>query len=400
MKILKIFSFTLFAFVLTGCGGSSDDPVVVIDDPVIVEPTMVTLSGTVATGVAVADAEIVVTDKDGNEIDVTAVTDANGNYSVEFSGTVPTPVLITVLTTSGEELSAIVDDPSTEVANINPITSYVADTILATTDLSAVTTGDVSSAGQEAVTSLFGAGAQYDAFASDTFIAKSDTSDFDTQVSTADVLLDSINELAGTTDVAAFIAQTAEADSTQLDSTEFIVSVATNLALVEGTGTNIEEVFDLQEVDAQLTTQLSDVALFQEIAEGVITSVEASGLTEEQEIAASSGLLEIIADSVLTDDVIDLAAADTVSKNVVDNLLDDIVTVVTSDEVATLTTEELIATAIGSADEITTIIVDSGLDLSTENTDFSAVEEDLSQAIIIENTTEWNNGKWDTLTWQ
>ncbi|GAW97905.1 MULTISPECIES: carboxypeptidase-like regulatory domain-containing protein [Colwellia] len=402
MKILKIFSYALFAMVLTGCGGSSDDPVVVIeDDKVIVEPTMVTLFGTVAIGTAIAGADIVVTGKDGNTIEVTAVTDANGNYSIEFDGELPTPVLISVITADGEKLSAIVDDPNATIANVNPITTYVADTLLADTDLSAISAGDVATAGQKAVTSLFGAGAQYDAFSSDTFIAKSDDNDFDTQASVADVLLDSISQLAGATDVATFIAQAAEAEATLLDSAEFIISVATNLALVKGTESNIEEIFNLQQIDATIAAQLTDVITFQEIVEGVISLVEASGLTTEQEIAATAGLIEIIADVVISDNIIDITIADAVSQNVVDNLLDDIVNIVTSDEVADLSTEELIATARNTAGVIITIITNTGIDLTGDNLDLSAIEEELAHVIvIIANSTDWDNGKWGTLIWQ
>lgn len=131
------------------------------------------LSGTVAVGVAVAGASIVVTDASGNALDATAQTDASGNYTIVFSDEViPAPILIKVVTESGEELSAIVDDPSTNVANVNPITSYVADKVLAGTELADIAQGGVKEVGQAVVTSVFGEGAQYNAFSNTAFIAK------------------------------------------------------------------------------------------------------------------------------------------------------------------------------------------------------------------------------------
>lgn len=405
MRLLKYYFLSLLLLSLTGCFDSDDKEIVSEDCEVtascIPPQETSTLAGTVAIGVALAGADITVLDKDGNELTVTAVTDANGNYTIEFIGPIPAPVQIVVKTADGGELSAIVDDPEATVANVNPITSYVANTILETGTLAEVTTGDVATLGQETVESLFGEGAQFDAFATETFVAKSSIDDFSTQVSAADVLLDSLAD-AASTDVETLIAQTATSSETLMDSIDFVVSVATNLALVEGTSANIEEVFDVSQSSDEVMEQLADVEIFQAIAEEIITTVaETPDLDAEEATAAAIGLIDIVAEVSVEDGALQTDTIAQVSDNVVDNLLDDVVSVVTSEDAKELSNEELIAAVENTTEQIVDIIVNEGVDLAAESPDLATVEDSLAGVvIIIENTTDWDNAKWDKLVWQ
>jgi hypothetical protein len=406
MKLLKYYILSLLLLSLSGCFGSDDEEVVSEDCEVtascIPAQETSTLAGTVAIGVALAGADITVIDKDGNELLVAAVTDANGNYTIDFIGPIPAPVQIVVKTADGNELSAIVDDPEATVANVNPITSYVAKTILETGTLATVTTGDVATVGQETVESLFGEGAQFDAFATETFVAKSSSDDFSTQVSAADVLLDSLADAAATTDVETLIAQTAASDSSLMDSTDFIISVATNLALVEGATIDIAEVFDVTESSSEVQEQLADVVTFQAVAEEIITTVaENPDLDTEEATATAIGLIDVVAEVSVEDGILQTDSIDLVSENVVENLLDDIVKVVTSEEAKDLSSEELIAAVENTTEQIVDIIVNDGVDLSTSSPDLTTIEDSLAGVvIIIENTKDWDNAKWDKLVWQ
>lgn len=405
MRLLKYYFLSLLLLSLSGCFGSDDKEVVNEDCQVTVScippQETSTLAGTVAIGVALAGADITVIDKDGNELAVTAVTDANGNYTIEFIGPIPAPVQIVVKTADGNELSAIVDDPEATVANVNPITSYVAKNILETGTLATVTTGDVATVGQATVESLFGEGAQFDAFATETFVAKSSSDDFSTQVSAADVLLDSLAD-AAITDVETLIAQTVASDDTLMDSTDFIISVATNLALVEGETINIEEVFDVTQSNSEVQDQLADVVIFQAIAEEIITTVaETPDLDAEEATATAIGLIDVVAELSVEGSILQTDSIELVSENVVENLLDDIVKVVTSEDAKDLSNEELIAAVENTTEQIVDIIVNEGVDFSSSSPDLTTIEDSLVDVvIIIENTKDWDNAKWDKLVWQ
>lgn len=405
---------TLCLFLLmVGCSGSDDDDKNDIADtpPTDVCTTdcgtgsdveeMVELKGVVATGLAVAGAEVVVEDAVGNPFDVSATTDASGNYTVQFEGEVPVPVIIKVVTTDGNELSAIVDDANAEVANVNPITSYVAEALLEDTDLSAITPGEVAQAGQEAVESIFGEGVQYDAFANEEFVAKTAENDTATAASAADVLLDSLAEVAGSQSLDDFIEQSADSETGLMESTAFVVSVATNIALIDGNETEITEVFDLTDASSEVTAQIAVVESFQQIAESIITTVETTeGMTEEESTAAAVGLLEIVSEVVLSDDSADLTVANDIADNVVNNLLDDVVDIVTSEQAEELTGVQLVEAAGNAAQDIVAIIEDEGVDLTTPESDLSAIGDSITVELKLDAQINWDDADWDTLQWQ
>jgi len=361
------------------------------------------LSGTVAVGVAVAGASIVVTDASGNTLDATAQTDASGNYTITFSDeAIPAPILIKVVTDSGEELSAIVDDPTTNVANVNPITSYVADKVLADSELADIAQGGVKEVGQAVVTSVFGEGAQYDAFSSTPFTAKNAENDTQTAASAADVLLDTLSDVAGTRSVTELLSETDNSESTLIESKEFVVSFATNLAETDGEAADVSEVFDTSQVSSTVSEQLSVVQAVQNVAEEVLTSVKANtNLSESEQKAAVQGLMNVVTNISSTDNAIDTTSLNDVTDNVITNLADDIINVITSEEAADFSDTELVEVAENAANDIVEVIVEKGVDLTQSDADLTDVEEDLGAITVkLDSQINWDNANWDELTWQ
>jgi hypothetical protein len=387
-----IFTFLISVF-LSGCFDDNDSD----------NKNKAELSGTVAVGVAVAGASIVVTDASGNTLDATAQTDASGNYTITFSDEIiPAPILIKVVTDSGEELSAIVDDPTTNVANVNPITSYVADKVLADTELADIAQGGVKEVGQAVVTSVFGEGAQYDAFSSTPFTAKTAENDTQTAASAADVLLDTLSDVAGTRSVTELLSETDNSESTLIESKEFVVSFATNLAETDGEAADVSEVFDTSQVSSTVSEQLSVVQAVQNVAEEVLTSVKANtNLSESEQKAAVQGLMNVVTNISSTDNAIDTTSLNDVTDNVITNLADDIINVITSEEAADFSETELVEVAENAANDIVEVIVEKGVDLTQSDADLTDVEEDLGAITVkLDSQINWDNANWDELTWQ
>jgi hypothetical protein len=387
-----IFTFLISVF-LSGCFDDNDSD----------NKNKAELSGTVAVGIAVAGASIVVTDASGNTLDATAQTDASGNYTITFSDEIiPAPILIKVVTDSGEELSAIVDDPTTNVANVNPITSYVADKVLADTELADIAQGGVKEVGQAVVTSVFGEGAQYDAFSSTPFTAKTAENDTQTAASAADVLLDTLSDVAGTRSVTELLSETDNSESTLIESKEFVVSFATNLAETDGEAADVSEVFDTSQVSSTVSEQLSVVQAVQNVAEEVLTSVKANtNLSESEQKAAVQGLMNVVTNISSTDNAIDTTSLNDVTDNVITNLADDIINVITSEEAADFSETELVEVAENAANDIVEVIVEKGVDLTQSDADLTDVEEDLGAITVkLDSQINWDNANWDELTWQ
>lgn len=403
MNIFRLLLFTTIVLTLIGCHNEdSNKPVVGCEVTSTCPQPTVKLSGTAAIGVAIPDGIIEVFDSNDNKLDATATTDASGNFVLQFSGTLPSPIRITVTNSDGETLSTIVDNSDATVANINPVTDYVTVSLLQDSSLDEITTGDVEAAGQEVVESLLGEGANFDAFATEPFVAKTSTIDFSTQASAADVLLDSIAQAAAGQDVADLIDNTVKSETTLLASPEFVVSVASNIAMIEGDSVNLEDVFDVDNTPAAVTNQLTDVKVFQQTAETVINDVaQTEGLDDEEKAATASGILDIIADAAVKQEDIEQSDIEAISQNVVENLLQDLIRVVTSPDAQQLSAEELLAAISNTAEQIADAINDNGVDLTDSNADLNTVKEEVANVdIVIENTTDWGNAKWDTLVWQ
>ncbi len=403
MKTLRLLLVLGLAHAIIGCHNEdSNKPVVGCEVTSTCPQPTVKLSGTAAIGVAIPDGIIEVFDGNDNKLDATATTDASGNFVLQFSGTLPSPIRIAVTNSDGETLSTIVDDSDATVANINPVTNYVTDSLLQNSSLDELTTGDVEAAGQEVVESLLGEGADFGAFSTAPFVAKTSTNDFSTQASAADVLLDSIAQAAVGQDVADLIDNTVKSETTLLASPEFVVSVASNIAMIEGDSVNLEDVFDVDNTPAAVTNQLTDVKVFQQTAETVINDVaQTEGLDDEEKAATASGMLEIIADAAIQQEDIEQSDIEAISQNVVENLLQDLIRVVTSPDAQQLSSEELLAAISNTAEQIADAINDNGVDLTNKNADLNTVKEEVANVdIVIENTTDWGNAKWDKLVWQ
>lgn len=81
-----------------------------------------TLSGTAATGMAIAGATVVVEDANGNQ--ATATTDSSGHYSLNASALTP-PFLVQVTPASGPVLYSVSASASPSVINVTPLTDLI-----------------------------------------------------------------------------------------------------------------------------------------------------------------------------------------------------------------------------------------------------------------------------------
>jgi hypothetical protein len=127
-KIVKRSSFALASaslLILSACGGGGGGtPASVTQAVALPAATDFVLSGTAATGAALAGATIVVTDKDGKEV-CNQVAAADGSYSCTIPLTAKGPFVI-VATLDSESLVSTVADAVTSTANVTPLTNLIA----------------------------------------------------------------------------------------------------------------------------------------------------------------------------------------------------------------------------------------------------------------------------------
>jgi Bacterial Ig domain len=109
--------------ILSACGGGGGTTPVA---QAVVTPvaTDFTLSGTAATGAALAGATIVVTDKDGKEV-CNQIAAADGSYSCTIPLTAKGPFVI-VATLDEQSLVSTVAEAVTSTANVTPLTNLIA----------------------------------------------------------------------------------------------------------------------------------------------------------------------------------------------------------------------------------------------------------------------------------
>ena len=202
----------LAALILTGCSGGSSSNTntdvgvvqpVPAPTPAAAPPQMI-LTGVAAIGAALDGALIEVIDASGNLVDVgDAATGSDGSYSVTLPDGIVLPVVIRATPPGGTPLLSIVEAPadgSTDVvANINPVTNLVSNSVLSTSpgssnaDLAGALAGvdptTIKSSGDTIIKKVFGAGINYDAFATDAnFVANDGVS----SGSAADSVLDTV----------------------------------------------------------------------------------------------------------------------------------------------------------------------------------------------------------------
>jgi hypothetical protein len=116
---------------LAGCGGGgSNAPTAVIPDPQGVGvPVQITISGTVAKGIAFSGASVVATNSSGS-VGQPVFVAGDGGYSMTVPSDVQLPLVLTASkplpTGEVESFSSVIADKANNLANITPITNVIA----------------------------------------------------------------------------------------------------------------------------------------------------------------------------------------------------------------------------------------------------------------------------------
>lgn len=393
----------LLCFGLVACGGSDKKPEPIEEE----QPTEVTVSGVVATGLAVTDAEVIFEDQDGNVVATTATvtTTASGGFSAVFADTPPTPLLIRVITDSGE-LKSIIDDATQTQANVNPVTSYVAEQIIANDGLADLTTGDFSQQGQQVVEQAFGDGVQFDAFATETFVARTSADDETTQPSPADVMLDALADVSAETSIEAVLDQAIADVQPLLEEPVFQVEVAKVLAEVQ---TN-EPISTIIAEDSEITSALAIVEVFTTVIEAKVTEIETQlegqSLSTEQQDAVIDGVVDIATEALADSESV---ISETTLGEALDNsdslFVDSLVEVVTNESLTGSSQEVLLQVVEDTTEEISTIVEQSDIDLLTENVTLpddviSEIDVVIEDTVIVDTNSRWSEANWGELVWQ
>jgi hypothetical protein len=397
----------LLVSLLTGCFTSEEDLAKkqqeceltnTCDGPVVEETS---ISGTAATGQALIAATVTVTDVDGNNIIPIVRTDANGTYTLEFDGDIPVPLLITVLPSGGKVLQAILDDAQSSRINVNPITNYVTDKILATTDLASVTPGLMQSEGQATVDKLFGTGISFDAFAYNSFVARQTIADFSAEVSIADVMLDSLLDVAGDEDVDTLLANAESNDMALFQSPRYLAAFGKNLAKRAGTEFDLTSVIDSSRASEEVLAGIDSISSIAGMSEEVVTQIfQTGGINIVEALAAIDGLVTIIVELSTVEGQIDISKLEAVKTNVLVELVDDLVTLVSSKSLDELTSEQLVENANQIASQIVSLIQDKAIDMTQENVDLSSVDESIKLAVSLDSSSNWDQANWDEMVWK
>ncbi|MFN3236736.1 MAG: hypothetical protein ACE37D_06725 [Pseudomonadales bacterium] len=208
MKNLKNSFLLGLVILLTACGGSGGGSAV---SGVTVTPPMPTpappqieLTGIAAVGAALDGAVIEIIDAAGNLVDIgDSATGSDGSYSVVLPADTLLPVVIRATPPGGSPLLSIVQAPTDGgtdvVANINPVTNLVSNSVLGTNNsssdgdiagaLATVDPTSINASGDAIIDKVFGANVNYDAFATDPdFVANDGTG----PGSAADAVLDTV----------------------------------------------------------------------------------------------------------------------------------------------------------------------------------------------------------------
>jgi len=106
--------FCCSSILLSACGGSSDG----VSATDTGGTTSVTLSGTAATGAAIANETIII--KDFQDVSATGSTDANGKFTIELSSDMQPPFLLRVSDGTGGYLYSIISTTGSGTVNIHP----------------------------------------------------------------------------------------------------------------------------------------------------------------------------------------------------------------------------------------------------------------------------------------
>jgi len=407
-NIKRFLAIALVSSLLSGCfSGDEKQTVDVETPPVVVIPPVetISLSGSVATGLATSGATIKVFDALGQEIELdgTVTTDEKGNFSIAFTGdSIPTPIIIEAQTDTGV-MRTIVDSANAEVANINPITSFAADTVLVTSELSAITEGEFSTQGDAILESILGEGASFDAFAQTAFVARTSTADYSTQVSSADIILDALGESAATDGWQQVLSQASQAPTGLMETSEFQLTLATQLALMPDESQSISNVFDQNSESSQLVMQMTEVA--ESAADSFALTVADQGLTQEQQQAAMVAVLSIVSQSMSANETpLDANSLQAALDSATQVMAEPIIALLTDENVVAASAEELVQLATDAADEIVEVLEEANVDLTQGAQEAEQVIEKIeavvADPVITTQNVRWGDVNWGDLEWQ
>lgn len=405
----KLLVGVLALFVLSGCFTSEDElaekrqeceQTNTCDGP-NTEVPIVQVTGTAATGLAIINATVTATDADGNNLAPAVRSNARGEYTLSFEQQVAAPIIITVAPPGGKVLQAILDDAEATVVNVNPITNFVADQLLAEKSLATVTAGEVASFGQARLDELFGPGLQYQAFSTESFTAKQSVVDLSDSVSVADVVLDSLLELAAEQDIDVFLSQQAEQGTGLFLSNDFVFALAKNLAKVNGSVTDVNSIIDSAATSEQVAQQLAILDTVQATVEEMVTEVsQLPGMNALVLNLSVDALVTVMKPAVISEQGVDSANLTVAKDNVVDTLLDDVLQFIASDAHQELTIDELTVKVDEVAAEIVVIVEQQAIDLTQEEIDATALEAAVQVKVSVDTGSNWDQTDWDTLTWK
>lgn len=305
----------VFVLLLAGCGGSSNTPTTpdeTDDPPVETEPVVIT--GIAAAGAALDGATVEIIDASGNLVEVGDVlTGTDGSYQVELPDGTELPVVVRVTPPGGTPLLNIIpasEDGTDIVANINPVTNLVTNSVLADADptdgaaiagaLATVDTTTIEATGDEVVERLLGNSVTYSSFATDpAFVARS-TEEGASTPTAADAILDTIARqasAAGSTLDAQLKSLNERADPPRLlQEPEFQVSLVGEM-LKGGTSSGDLET-RLAEVGAIADAVEGEADVFRTVIETVPALIE-TVRTDATGIADDADLLDVAADAAI-----------------------------------------------------------------------------------------------------
>ena len=219
----------------------------------------VNISGVVAVGIPLESAEVFAYDVNGDPVETEAVlTDISGNYAFQAEGSIAFPLKLTAVKGSLELLTILPDSGQT-TRHLNPLTTLVAQQVVAEKDLKDVTEEVFLNQGDTVINQVFGKGLSFGKFNTEPFVPR--TTNTQTNVSMADIILDTLGEMAQGQDktLTQLIAEKVSNDNGNttppfFENTDFQLSLAVNLVLTND-DSSIQSELDVLDGDIELLIQ-------------------------------------------------------------------------------------------------------------------------------------------------
>lgn len=288
----------------------------------------ININGVVAIGKAVDNATIIVKDRQGETLTLTANTDSTGRFQlVDTVRQDAFPLEFTVNLPQGGLLSTLLPNSQLTIRNINPITSFVKETLLTNTALSDIDETQYNQVGNDTIHKLLGSGIDFEYFHSKEFTARTNENVLGESTSVADVFLDTLQTLA-TGNQQTFNqlikTQIEQVQSQQanpyLDNNDFLVKLGGHLAEVEaveayssvvsGSSTQavpqitqtfktvLEETINNEKgsvANAQLAVRVISEGILNELTESEATAANLSHLTQNITNLVGASVIQITA---------------------------------------------------------------------------------------------------------